>query len=155
MNSQLQLHIVQSEQGSSLVEVALALPMLLLLLLGVVDFGRAFYLGNEVAGAARAGAVYGSQFPMDTAGMTSAVNADAPDVSGISASPSYGCECSDGTSASASCSTVPSCTTNVVYYVKVTASATYNTLFPWPGIPSSFPLSSTAEMRSGSTNTPF
>lgn len=147
MKSNLQLRILRSEQGSSLVEVALVLPMLLLVLVGMVDFGRGYYLGNEVAGAARAGAVYGSQNPTDTAGMKTAVTEDAPDVPGITASASYGCECSDGTSASASCSTVPTCSTNVVYYVKVTASATYTTMVPWTGLPSSIALSRTVEMR--------
>ncbi|MBV8673840.1 MAG: pilus assembly protein [Acidobacteriaceae bacterium] len=149
MNLQSQSRSLQSEQGSSLVEIAIAIPTLLFVLLAVVDFGRGYYLAMEVAGAARAGAIYGSQYPTDTTGISNAVKYDAPDVSGISASSSWGCECPDGSGASASCATTPSCTSNMVYYTKVTASATYTTMIPWKGVPSSIALSSTSEMRSG------
>lgn len=140
----------KADRGSSLVEVALVVPFLLLLLLGVVDFGRAFYLSMEVAGAAQAGAEYGSQNPVDTSGIQNAVTTDAPDVPSLTvATPTYGCECSDGSSYSASCSTAPSCTNNMVYRVNVTVSATYKPWFPWPGIPSSMQISNSASMRSG------
>ena len=41
--------------GQTLVEFALILPILLLLLVGVVDFGRAIYANNAMANAARQG----------------------------------------------------------------------------------------------------
>jgi Flp pilus assembly protein TadG len=148
-------NMIRSECGSSLIEMAFIMPLLLLILFGVVDFGRAYYLAIEVAGAARAGAVYGSQYPTDTVGMTNATKLNAPDVPGISGTPSWGCECSDGSNHVVSCSSTPSCSTNAVYYVTVRASAPYRPLFPWPGIPASIPLSNSATMRSGSPNTPF
>ena len=40
--------------GQSLVEFAFALPVLLLLLLGIIDLGRAFYVREQVSDAARA-----------------------------------------------------------------------------------------------------
>jgi Flp pilus assembly protein TadG len=42
--------------GQSLVEFALILPVLLLILMGVFDFGRAIYAFNAVSNAAREGA---------------------------------------------------------------------------------------------------
>jgi Flp pilus assembly protein TadG len=141
--------LAASERGSSLVEVALLMPVLLALLLAATDLGRAFYLMNEVAGAAHAGAMYGSQNPTDTADMQTVATSNAPDVSGIGATASYGCECSDGTQSSASCGTTPSCASlTEVYYVKVKASATYTPMIPWPKFGSSFTLSDTVEMRS-------
>jgi Flp pilus assembly protein TadG len=93
-----------SEQGSSLIETALLIPFLLLLLLGAVDFGRAFYMAIELAGAAQAGATYGVLKPTDIAGMRAAAASDASEISNLRVSNSeYGCECSDGTSYSASC----------------------------------------------------
>jgi hypothetical protein len=66
--------------------------------------------------------------------------------------PTYGCECADGSSYSASCASTPkSCpnSLNVVYRVNVTVSGTYKPLFPWPGMPSSsMTISSSASMRS-------
>jgi Flp pilus assembly protein TadG len=124
------LNIAESEAGSSLVEVAVFLPVLLLLLIGVVLFGRAYYLANEVAGAAHAGAAYGAQNPTDTTGMQNAAKLAAPDVSGLSVTSLRGCECWDGTHSSASCTTTPTCSVNVVYYATVTATATYKPIVP-------------------------
>jgi Flp pilus assembly protein TadG len=145
------INLLSSEYGSSLVELAFTLPLLMLLLMGAVDFGRAFYMAVEVVGAAHAGAEYGAQNPTDTAGMKTAAQDDAPNVSSLSVpTPTYGCECSDGTQYSASCASQPTtCTNNVVYLVKVTASATYAPIVPWPGVPPSLTLTKTAEMRSG------
>lgn len=54
-------HIKRSlggEVGQSVVEYALGLSLSLLLIMGVVDFGRAFFLFNLVASTAREGARY-------------------------------------------------------------------------------------------------
>jgi len=141
-----------SENGSSLVEMALLLPVLFLLLVGVVDFGRAYYLAIEVSRAADTGALYGSQNPTDAVGMQSAVVLDAPDVPSFTAASvttSKGCECSDGSSPVADCTVSPSCATNVVNYVQVNTSATYSAIFPYPGIPSPLILRGSARMRAG------
>ncbi len=44
----------KSRSGQSLVEFAFALPVLLLLLLGIIDLGRGFYMREQVSDAARA-----------------------------------------------------------------------------------------------------
>ncbi len=141
--------LLRAEHGASLVELAILLPLFLLLIFGAVDFGRLFYLETEIAGAAHSAVTYGSQNPTDTSGMQNAAQDDAPNVPNLSVgAPTYGCECSDGTSYVASCLPAPpTCATNVVYRVNVTVTSTYAPLFPWPGIPSSFPLSSSAAMR--------
>jgi Flp pilus assembly protein TadG len=51
---------VAHERGQSLVELALAFPLLLLILLGLADFGRAFFYTSAIANAAREGAAYAS-----------------------------------------------------------------------------------------------
>jgi Flp pilus assembly protein TadG len=142
--------LLRGEEGSSLVELALLLPLFLLLLFGALDFGRAFYLQMEITGAAHAAAVYGAQDPTDTTGMKNTAQDDAPNVPNLSVgNPTYGCECPDGTSYSANCATTPtSCSTTFVRRVNVTVSATYSPLFPWPKVPSSMSFSSSASMRS-------
>jgi Flp pilus assembly protein TadG len=151
MKKRNRLGFLRDESGASLVEMALVSPLFLLLTFGVVDFGRAFYLAIEVAGGANAGASYASQNPTDVTGIqTSAQNA-APDVPNLSVpTPTYVCECADGTNSSASCAVIPSCTggLNYVYSVNVTVTGTYTPLVRWPGIPSSMTLSSSASMRS-------
>lgn len=144
----------KANDGAALVELALLTPALMLLLYGAIDLGRAYYVGLEVANAAHAGAEYGSQHPSDTAGITAAAKQSAPDLSNLIVTPpTWGCECSDGTSYSASCAATTTCTANssrggnVVRRVQVTTSATYKTLVPWPTIPNSVTLSNTATMR--------
>ena len=153
------LKIASSEQGSSLVEVAIAVPMLMLVLAGAIGFGRAYYLAHEVDGAAEAGAVYGSQNITDTAGMVNVAKLDAPNVSGLNTpTATWGCECSDGSQRSVSCAGTPSgCSANVVYYATVTASVTYTPPLAWAwnwngkkAIPSSMTISRSATMRSAS-----
>jgi Flp pilus assembly protein TadG len=47
---------VRDESGQGLVELALVLPVLLALVLGILEFGRAYHLKNVVTDAAREGA---------------------------------------------------------------------------------------------------
>jgi Flp pilus assembly protein TadG len=144
--------LLKANHGAALVELALVTPILLLLVVGAIDFGRAYFVNLEVVNAAHAGAEYGSLSPTDTAGITTAATQSAPNVSSLTVpTVAYGCECSDGSSYYASCSTVPVCSaslgSNVVYRVKVKAQSVYTTLIPWPGIGSSFTLSNTATIR--------
>lgn len=47
------LHRIRGSKGQALVELALMLPILLLLILGVIEFGRAFYMKNTLTNAVR------------------------------------------------------------------------------------------------------
>ena len=143
-------HLLRDEQGGSLIELAFVLPLFPLLLLGAVDFGRAFYLSVEVAGAAQAAAAYGAQNPTDTTGMQNAATMDAPNVPNLSVgTPTSGCECYDGTNYSATCAAVTACSSNNKFLrLNVTVTGTYSPLIPWPGLPSAMSLRSSASMRS-------
>lgn len=59
----------QPKLGQSLIEVALALPILVMLLLGLLDFGRAFFTLVALHDAADEGASYASIRPNDLAGI--------------------------------------------------------------------------------------
>jgi Flp pilus assembly protein TadG len=59
-----------------MVEFAIVLPVLLLLILGIVDFGRALYTKNNLTAAVREGARFASAYmpdPSVTAGATAAI----------------------------------------------------------------------------------
>lgn len=109
--------------------------------------GQACYVAIELSAAANAGAEYGTQNPTDTAGMQSAATLNAANLTGMTPAATYGCECMDGTSASPSCSTVPSCATTVVRYVAVTTTMTYKPALVFPGVPSSLALKGSARLR--------
>lgn len=53
----------RGERAQSLVEMALALPVLLLLVVGVADFGRAYFYATSVTNAAREAAQYAALDP--------------------------------------------------------------------------------------------
>ena len=70
---------IDRERGASLVEMAMALLLLLVLLAGVVDVGRGFGNYVVITNAAREGARYGARFSWHDAGIRSAVAAEAAD----------------------------------------------------------------------------
>lgn len=152
MKTQNRFRLLRDEEGASLLELAIVLPLFPLLLFGAIDFGRAFYLAAEVAGAAQAAALYGSQNPTDITGMQNAALADAPNVPNLSAgTPTVSCECPDGSNVSSCLPTaLPACsgTTQWIYRVNVTVTGSYSPLIPWPGVPPATTLSSSAAMRS-------
>jgi Flp pilus assembly protein TadG len=148
--SRLLQSILRGSEGASFVELALVLPIFLLVFVPAVDIGRAIYVSIEVASAAQAGAAYGIQNPTDVSGMQSASQSGASNISGVTATATYGCECSDGTASSTSCGTVPTtCTYNYVNYVDVVATAPYSTTFGYPGLPSSMNISRKIRLRVG------
>jgi Flp pilus assembly protein TadG len=55
------------EKGQSLVELAITLPILILLLLGTLDFGMAIFSYSMLRDAAQEGAFYGSFNPTNAA----------------------------------------------------------------------------------------
>ncbi len=59
--------ISKNERGQSLVELAITLPILVLLLLGTLDFGMAIFSYSMLRDAAQEGAFYGSFNPGNTA----------------------------------------------------------------------------------------
>ena len=136
------------EEGSALIELALLMPIFLLLFMGTVDLGRGFFAAIKVSSAAAAAASYGAQQPSDITGIQAAAVMGAPEVNNLTSSVSTGCECSDGTSVQPGCASTPAnCSTDFVTYVQVTTYASYTPLFKYPGLPSSYNLQSRAEMR--------
>jgi hypothetical protein len=67
------------ERGQSLVEMALVLPLLLLLLAGIIDFGRAYNNYIIITNAAREGARFASRFPCKEPRIIDAVGREATD----------------------------------------------------------------------------
>jgi hypothetical protein len=137
------------EVGSATLELAAVVSFLTLCLVGAIDLGRAYYLNLEMTSAAEAGAIYGISNPSDLSGMQTAAQSDAPDIPGMTATASYGCECPDGTSGQPSCQAIPDCPDNYVEYVNVATSASYNLMIKWPGMASSIALTGNSRMRVG------
>jgi Flp pilus assembly protein TadG len=160
-----------SQSGQALVEVALTLPLLLLLLMGVIELGRYAYISILVGNSARAGAAYGAQSggtSGDTAGITLAAKNDFQNngqkLSKLTVNSVVSCGCDNAGTLTVDYTSSPDCSdaTNPalgatiaacvpgghwVAMVAVTSSGTFNSIFNAFGIPTSITLSKTATMR--------
>ncbi|MEW6569319.1 MAG: TadE family protein [Chloroflexota bacterium] len=66
------------QQGQSLTEMAIFISLLMLVLAGVIDLGRAYYTYLSLKDAAAEGAAYASMVPADLAGIESRVRGESP-----------------------------------------------------------------------------
>ena len=148
------IRLRRSEDGSALVETALTFPVLILMLLGAVQLGEVAFAAIETANAARAGAQYAGMNGggyNDGAGITLAAQADARDTTGLTATPSSSCSCSDPLGActnTAATGLVYSCTSGKpIVTVSVATTATYSSLIKIPGMSSSYTLHGWAQQQ--------
>ena len=150
----------RAESGSALVELAVAMPILLLLVVGTVDLGRVFYRSMAVAQAARAGAEYGAQSvskSADTTGIkTAAKNAVSSDLTLLNSDLTVARTCECATDAGAFSATSPANTCDgtgcaspkhTVITVSVTASKTFSTIISYPTIPHTVSITRTTKIR--------
>lgn len=66
-----------TERGQELIELAILLPLLLLIAFGVLDLGRLYHAAITITNAAREGARYGTFFPEDVSDIINATRAEA------------------------------------------------------------------------------
>ena len=135
--------------GQTVLELALMLPLMLLLLVGLIEIGRFAYFDILVSNAARAGAQYGAQSLIqaaDKTGIETAAQSDGRNTMTITPAQMCGCTaatlaiCPPGGGGGGGCG-------RPLVYVQVTATETYSSLFNYPGIPTSMTLTSTSTMR--------
>src|SRR5215468_10679281 len=106
-----------ARRGAAALELALVMPLLILLALGCVDFGRYAYYSIGVQNAARAGAEYAVMNPYTSGQQTSYVAAN------LSVSPVVTTEGSGLRRVQVTC-----------------AYNSFTTIISWPGIPASITL---------------
>jgi Flp pilus assembly protein TadG len=128
---------MRSGRGQSLVELALIAPVLIILMLGAMDYGRVYFAYTSVTNAARTGADYAassSTAASDTTSIRAAAVAETSDLLNTSAS-------------NPSVSVATGTDSQGRLYADVTVSYEFDTLFPWPGLPSSFDVERTVRAR--------
>jgi Flp pilus assembly protein TadG len=155
----------RSQGGQAMVELAVSIPLLMIVIAGAIDFGTACYVAIEVTSAARSGAQYGAQNAttmQDINGMILAAKNGAQQIGSTCSrgktcwntsypTAAFGCECADGTVITPNNVTCSNCSTgnHWINYVTVTTVATYYPMIPWPGISSSYTFNGYAKMRLG------
>lgn len=145
-----QFAVRAGEEGSALVELALSLPMLLIMLLGAAEFAKLSYSAIEVSNAAHSAAVYAASsvsHSSDSAGISNAATIDSGDLAGGNAvsvtSVTTSCSCSNTAYTPTSCSDNQTCFNNnsaMITTVTVTTQSTYTPLIRIPGGALSFTL---------------
>lgn len=139
---------LRASSGAASIELGFVIPVLVLLAVGMYDFGRLGLEKITMTSAARAGAQYGTQgvaLAGDVDGMIGAARTDAGDAAldvaarqfcscpGMGELPSCSASCPDGEFS--------------LMYVEVTAQDQVNLLFDYPGIGSPKAVAATARMR--------
>lgn len=145
-------------RGAALVELAITLPLLVVILFGTVDFGRVFRNAMIVINAARAGAQYGAQDvgnSGNTPQMVAAANA-VLSANGLTTGPaptaSSLCQCVSD--AGTFTPTIPAntCTAtctggHLAVSVSVSVTRTFSMLAPYPGLPNGVTFTRVATAR--------
>jgi Flp pilus assembly protein TadG len=127
----------RGERGAVAVELALVLPILLVLVFGVIDFGRAFNAQETLTQAAREGsrlaAVCNSASPSTCGTVAARTQAAAPNLTGMTVAPSI-------------CATGATSATDAVVTTTWTISYSSPLVGLIPGFPSSQTLTGTGHM---------
>ena len=146
----------RNERGAALVELAVALPLLAVIMVGAIDFGRAFRTAMVVTNAARAGALYGQHSQPNAGsptGMRDAANAVLI-ANGLGNSPlplfSETCFCANAAGtfgAAVLCNSTCASGQHIVATVTVTATRTFSMSSPFPGLPATVTITRGATAR--------
>ncbi|MFP5277271.1 MAG: TadE/TadG family type IV pilus assembly protein [Acidobacteriota bacterium] len=138
------------DSGQALAELCVGLGLLVLIVLGAIEFGQVAYTSIEVANAAKAGVQYGSQdnnTAVDATGIQNAAAAAAPNLTGLSTSVLNSCICSDGTASTCLNTDCPN--SHLEDTVTVSTSYTFTPIVDMPAFPSSFTLKGQASQKCG------
>jgi Flp pilus assembly protein TadG len=147
------------DDGGALVELAVVLPVLILILISAIDFSRVFYTSIALTNAARAGAQLGSfntAASSNIAGMQTAAVA-ATNVPGVTAVASRPCQCATSTGDFSPSTPVNDCTSpeatacpsmHRVITVTVTATKAFSMIIGnLPGVANTITLTRAATLR--------
>lgn len=117
-------------RGIAAVEFAIIAPVVLLLLAGATDLGRAVESSIRLENAARAGAQFALRAPNDTAGIRAAAEAGAGPGATVTVTRPP-CQCPTATGANGAvvdCNA--SCATGMARYVRISITQPFVPLFP-------------------------
>jgi Flp pilus assembly protein TadG len=143
------LHSFVERRGANVaLEFALAAPILVILLVGLVELGFALYASMQIQYAVETGAEYAAEHGWDSAGIVTAVQ-NAGHNAGIVASPApvQFCGCpNSGAIAAVSCSSTCAGGAPPSRYVRVSASVAHVALIPGLPLPATLTARSTVRL---------
>lgn len=131
---------VRGERGAVLVELAFALPVLVLLFGGVVEMGRAYYCANAIERGLRAGALYAARAPFPLSASDQAITQNLVETGTMdgSGSPLVAGWSDTGASLKIDTSQVFTAGDEQIPVIKLTATVPFDPIFPslltWLGL---------------------
>jgi Flp pilus assembly protein TadG len=126
------------DSGSALAEMAIVLPLLVLLLISLIEIGRFGDYTIRAGNAARAGVQYGAQNTItaeDFTGMQTAATHDAQSPALFTATASNFCTCADGSTST--CAPTDCSASHMIEYVQVVTTGSLSSITNFPGLPAS------------------
>jgi Flp pilus assembly protein TadG len=157
------MKVLHLQGGNALIEVAVFLPVLITLLLGVLDFGFLLQQYMTVVDSARAAAEsatirnYAVINSNSAATIVWVASNSAPAIPNYTATVSNYCTCgpTGGAGSTVSCGSHSGCPVYGIpaQYVKVVVSASLPIIFPLKGFPATFNVQSTSIVRTVWTGT--
>lgn len=140
---------LSNRRGGALLELAVAIPMLILIAIGVIDYGRVYTTAITVSNAARAGAEFGSTsyyaYAFDSDAQKSFAQLDGANAGLDSVRANTVCRCPDGSTVG--CSAVCAGYGDARVFVTVSAYKKVTLFLKYPGLPTSINLSRSATFR--------
>ena len=142
------MRCLRDRSGVGAIEFAIIAPLLVFMFVALADLGLGIYQKMQVDGAAQYGAQYALVNGYDSSAITSAVKSST-DLSPLTVTPAsyYGCPGSNGVLPQVGTAGLCSDASTSGSFVRVSVTHTYTTLIPYPGLPSSFTLSSQSTVR--------
>lgn len=149
--------IRDSRRGNAAVEMAIAVPVLLAMVLGAIDFGRVHLEALVVKNASTIGSFYGAQsvqYSTDSTGIQAAANSEAAAIDGYSVTNDIVCQCLNANGDYNSGETEASCGDADCgaygvprVYIRTRSQKTFSTLGWYPGVPQNTAMDMTGWVR--------
>jgi Flp pilus assembly protein TadG len=138
----------RNTRGGAGIEFAVIGPAIVILLIGVTDFGLGFYRRMQAQTAAQRGAMYATVNNYDSVGISSTITSTRGSVVATPApSAFWACPTTTGLTASTQGAICPGSTVQAGQYVSASAQTTYTTIFRYPGLTSPMTFSATQVVR--------
>lgn len=136
--------------GGAAIEFAIIGPVIVILLIGVTDFGLGFYTRMQAQTAAQRGAMFATVNGYVPASISSTITSSRGSIVATPAPTSFcACPTSSGLT-TATCGTnctIGTTTAAAGTYVSASAQTTYTTIFRYPGLTSPMTFSATQIVR--------
>lgn len=140
------LHRRLGASGAVAAEFAVVLPILILLIVGLFDYGGAVVMSTKLESAARAGLQYAMKYPADAAGIVYAAQNATDDTTMTVGTPTLFCTCGSSTAAPVPCTST--CAAGTLRdYVSLTTSQTYTPPVGFPGVGGPMAMTGSAVMQ--------